>query len=366
MSDYEILRLLWWAVLGVLLIGFAVMDGFDLGAAILLPFVGRTDMRAARRDQHRRAGLGRQPGVADPGRRRDLRGLAAALCRRVLRLLPGDAAAAVRADPAAGGLQIPQQAGRARAGAATWDAALFIGGLVPALVFGVAFGNVLQGVPFRFDDTLRMTYTGTLFELFNPFALLCGLVSVAMIVHARRRLAGLQDRGPGAPARAARRRGGGAGCWSCCSSLAALGGAAGRLRAQPFAGMDAPSNPLTKRCARSPAALLANYGAHPVDARRPGAGVAGASLAPLLLRAARRAGARLRRQRARHRRRDRDRRGQPVSVHAALVARSGFQPDGLGCLVEPDDAGHHDGGDGVCCRSCWPTPPGSIACCAGR
>src|SRR5215510_15147059 len=43
MEAYEILRLIWWAVLGVLLIGIAVMDGFDLGTAILLPFVGRTD-----------------------------------------------------------------------------------------------------------------------------------------------------------------------------------------------------------------------------------------------------------------------------------------------------------------------------------
>jgi len=58
---------------------------------------------------------------------------------------------------------------------------LFIGGLVPALVFDVAFGNVLQGLPFQFDDTLRMTYAGTLLGLFNPFAPLCGLVSVAMI-----------------------------------------------------------------------------------------------------------------------------------------------------------------------------------------
>ena len=41
---YENLRLIWWLLLGVLLIGFAVMDGFDLGAAALLPFVGRTDM----------------------------------------------------------------------------------------------------------------------------------------------------------------------------------------------------------------------------------------------------------------------------------------------------------------------------------
>ncbi len=63
-----------------------------------------------------------------------------------------------------------------------WDGALFVGGLVPALVFGVAFGNVLQGVPFRFDPDLRMTYEGTVFGLFNPFALLSGLVSVAMIV----------------------------------------------------------------------------------------------------------------------------------------------------------------------------------------
>src|SRR5271169_3754694 len=44
MSSYEILRLLWWAVLGVLLIGIAVMDGFDMGTAMLLPIVGRSDI----------------------------------------------------------------------------------------------------------------------------------------------------------------------------------------------------------------------------------------------------------------------------------------------------------------------------------
>src|SRR5471030_1480885 len=63
-----------------------------------------------------------------------------------------------------------------------WDWALFVAGFVPSLVFGVAFGNVILGVPFRFDDMMRMTYEGTLFGLLNPFALLCGLVSVAMLV----------------------------------------------------------------------------------------------------------------------------------------------------------------------------------------
>src|SRR5476651_1494182 len=43
MFDYESMRLVWLAALGILLIGFAVMDGFDLGTGMLLPFVGKTD-----------------------------------------------------------------------------------------------------------------------------------------------------------------------------------------------------------------------------------------------------------------------------------------------------------------------------------
>lgn len=41
--DYETLRVIWWLLLGVLLIGFALTDGFDLGVAALLPFVARSD-----------------------------------------------------------------------------------------------------------------------------------------------------------------------------------------------------------------------------------------------------------------------------------------------------------------------------------
>src|ERR1700688_3206787 len=63
-----------------------------------------------------------------------------------------------------------------------WDYALFAGGLVPSVVFGVAFGNLLQGVPFHIDSDLRVFYEGGgLFELLNPFGLLCGLVSLAML-----------------------------------------------------------------------------------------------------------------------------------------------------------------------------------------
>jgi cytochrome d ubiquinol oxidase subunit II len=64
----------------------------------------------------------------------------------------------------------------------TWDWGLFVGGAVPALVFGVAFGNLLQGVPFHFDEFLRPYYTGSFWGLLNPFALLTGVVSLTMLV----------------------------------------------------------------------------------------------------------------------------------------------------------------------------------------
>jgi cytochrome d ubiquinol oxidase subunit II len=65
---------------------------------------------------------------------------------------------------------------------AMWDWGLFAGGFVPPLVFGIAFGNLLQGLPFHFDDTMRSFYTGSFLALFNPFALLAGVISLAMLV----------------------------------------------------------------------------------------------------------------------------------------------------------------------------------------
>ena len=149
---------------------------------MLLPFAGRTDLERRVDHQHRRPGLGGQPGLADPRRRRDLRGLAAALCRRPSRASTSRcsrSSCALILRPVASS---SAASSTTRAGAARWDWALFIGGFVPALIFGVAIGNVLQGVPFRFDADMRIFYDGSFFGLLNPFALLCGLVSVAMLV----------------------------------------------------------------------------------------------------------------------------------------------------------------------------------------
>ena len=64
----------------------------------------------------------------------------------------------------------------------SWDWLLFVGSAVPPIIFGVAFGNMLQGVPFHLDETMRPIYTGSFFGLLNPFGLLCGVVSLLMIV----------------------------------------------------------------------------------------------------------------------------------------------------------------------------------------
>src|SRR5579863_3010420 len=180
--DYEILRLIWWLFLGVLLIGFAIMGGYDLGVAILLPYVARTD--AERRITINAIGpfwegnqvwliLGGGAVFAawPPVYAASFSGfyIAMFLVLAALILRPV-------------GFDFRNKVADAR-WRAFWDYALFAGGLVPSLVFGVAFGNLLQGVPFRIDSDLRIFYEGSgLFELLNPFGLLCGLVSAAMLI----------------------------------------------------------------------------------------------------------------------------------------------------------------------------------------
>jgi cytochrome d ubiquinol oxidase subunit II len=181
MFDYEMLRLIWWALMGTLLIGFALTDGFDLGVAALLPFVGRTD--AERRMVINSVGPtweGNQvwfilaggaifaawPFVYAVSFSGFYLAMFLVLAALILRPV-GFKYRSKRPDPA----------WRSR-----WDWALFVGGFVPALVFGVAVGNVLSGAPFRLDSDLRAVFDGSFLGLFTPFTLICGLLSVAMLV----------------------------------------------------------------------------------------------------------------------------------------------------------------------------------------
>ena len=179
--DYELLKLIWWLFVGVLLIGFALLDGFDLGVGTLLPFVGRTD-------EQRRVILnaigptweGNQVWFITAGG-----ALFAAWPMVYATAFSGFYWAmllvlfALFFRPVGFEYRSKVENTRWRS---LWDWGLFAGGAVPALVFGVAFGNLLQGVPFHFDEFLRPYYTGSFWGLLNPFALLTGVVSLSMLV----------------------------------------------------------------------------------------------------------------------------------------------------------------------------------------
>jgi cytochrome d ubiquinol oxidase subunit II len=285
--DYETLRLAWWLLLGVLLIGFAVMDGFDLGVGTLLLVVARSD-------SERRVvintvgpvwegnqvwlilGAGAIFAAWPPLYAVAFSGFYVAMFLTLVALILRPVGFKFRS-------KIEDRRWRA-----CWDWALFAGGAVPALVFGVALGNVLQGVPFRFDDTLRPTYEGGFFGLLNPFGLLCGLVSLAMLM-----LHGatwLMVKTEGAVADRARSAAGIAGL-----TLIVLFAVAGVWVATGLDGYvivgeplrDGASNPLAKDVARESGAWLGNYGRHPWMLVAPIAGFAGAALAVLCARARR-------------------------------------------------------------------------------
>ena len=181
MIDYETLKVVWWLFIGVLLIGFAVTDGFDLGVAVLVPILGRSDEE--RRVIVNTVGPvweGNQVWLITAGGAifaawplvyaTAFSGFYAAMLLTLFALFLRPAGIVYRSksdDP------------RWRS---AWDWGLFVSGVVPAVVFGVAFGNLLRGVPFHFDPaTMGVAYTGSFWQLLNPFGLVAGIVSLAML-----------------------------------------------------------------------------------------------------------------------------------------------------------------------------------------
>jgi cytochrome bd ubiquinol oxidase subunit II len=290
MFDYEIMRLVWWALLGILLIGFAVMDGFDLGVATLLPFVARTDIE-------RRIVLNTIGPVWEGNQVWLILGggaifaawpmlYATAFSGFYLAMFIVLAALIVR--PVAIKFRSKIENTRWRS---TWDIAIAVSGVVPALIFGVAFGNVILGVPFKFDDTLRMTYEGSLFGLLNPFALLSGLLSVAMLTLHGANYLGLKASGDVA-GRAIRV---GRVMAPLTIGLFVLAGAWVAFGIDGYIVTsqlphDGPSNPLFKAVTRQAGAWLTNYRIFPWTLAAPIAAIAALAITPALL-AIRRAGA---------------------------------------------------------------------------
>jgi cytochrome d ubiquinol oxidase subunit II len=280
--DYETLKLVWWLLVGILLIGFVITDGFDMGAGALLPFLGKND-------EERRVIIntvgphwdGNQvwfitaggaifaawPAVYAAAFSGFYIAMLLVLFALFFRPVGFDYRSKI-ADP------------RWRN---TWDWGLFVGGAIPALLFGVAFGNVILGVPFQLDEFLRPTYTGSFFGLLRPFALLAGVVSLSMLMahgavwlHMR---AGspVQERARKATIIAALVM---FAAFSLAGVWLAMGIDGYRIISQPA--LDALPNPLAKTVEVAAGAWMANYSTYPWMMAAPLLGLGGALATALL------------------------------------------------------------------------------------
>lgn len=287
--DYTTLRVIWWLLLGILLIGWAVMDGFDLGVGTLLPFVARND------DERRLVintigpvwegnqvwlvlGGGAIFAAWPPLYAVSFSGFYLAVFALLFGLILRPVGFKYRS-------KMPSRRWRDN-----WDRALFVGGLVPALISGVAVGNVLLGVPYHFDDSMRIFYTGSFFGLLTPFALLAGLVSVAMLVAHGAAMLVLKTDGPVAE-RSARYGSIAALVSFALFALAGVWVAFGlpgyQITSQVVT--DGPTNPLLKTAEIGSVAggWLRNYGSMPATVLAPIVGLLGALASAVLLRARR-------------------------------------------------------------------------------
>ena len=277
--DYATLKIIWWLLLGVLFIGFALTGGFDLGIGTLLPFVGRDDDE--RRIVINSIGPtweGNQTWFITAGGATFAAWplvYAAAFYGFYVALMLVLFALFMRPV----GFKFRDKLSEPRWRSA-WDWALFAGGSVPALVFGVAFGNLLLGVPFQFDADMRISYSGSFLALLSPFALLCGLVSLAMLVMHGAAFLRVKTEG------AVQRRASVALRWSALATLAMflLAGffVASTIHGYRIVGTPAfggPAVPLLKQVEAGAGLWLANYSIFPWTSIAPALGILGAALA---------------------------------------------------------------------------------------
>ncbi len=182
MELYAFFQVLWWLLLGVLMVGLAVMVGMDMGVGAQLRFVARTDTE-------RRIALnvvgphwdGNQVWFVLGGGAifaafpliyaTAFSGLYVVMLVLLWTMIMRPLGFEYRS-------KLPSTRWRG-----IWDWVLVVSGVVPMIVFGAAIGNMLEGVPFHFGWDLTSYYTGSFLSLFNPFAVMCGVLSLALAIY---------------------------------------------------------------------------------------------------------------------------------------------------------------------------------------
>ena len=183
--EYATLQVIWWILIGVLLIGFALTNGMDMAVSALLFPVGKNS--AERKVlistivphwDGNQVWLITAGGAIFAAWPEVYAASFSGLYWAMLLVL-----FAIWLRPLAFDYR---NHGETEIWKKRWDIALSVGSLIPMLIFGVAFGNLLQGLPFYADENMRWHYDGyflsALLPLLNPFALLCGVISVLMLI----------------------------------------------------------------------------------------------------------------------------------------------------------------------------------------
>jgi cytochrome d ubiquinol oxidase subunit II len=175
--SHEALQNIWYLLIGVLVTGYAILDGFDLGVGVLSPFVARNDWE--RRLLLNAIGPfwdGNEVWLLTAGG-----ALFAAFPHVYATVFSGFYLALMlvlfalifRAISFEFRSKVESKGWRR-----FWDWAFFVGSFLPALLTGVAVGNVVRGVPLD----AQMEFTGNFLTLLNPFSLLVGLTGLAMFI----------------------------------------------------------------------------------------------------------------------------------------------------------------------------------------
>lgn len=172
------LDVVWFVIVCVLFAGFFMLEGFDYGVGMLLPFIGKNDIE--RRQMINSVGPvwdGNQVWMITAG------GATFASFPNVYATLFSGFYLALFLILAALIMRGISFEFRSKSANRTWrslfDWLLFVGSLVPALVWGVAVGNMIQGTPID----AQQNFVGNLFTLFSPYTLLCGLAFVLVFIY---------------------------------------------------------------------------------------------------------------------------------------------------------------------------------------
>lgn len=288
MFDYASLKFIWWLLIGVLLIGFAIMDGHDMGVGTLLPFLGKND--SERRVIINSVGAhweGNQVWFVTGGGAifaawpmiyaTAFSGLYWAMMAALWAMFFRPVGFKYRSMVASPSWRN------------SWDWGIFIGSFVPPIIFGVAFGNLLQGLPFGFDNYLRPSYSGSFWALLNPFALWTGLLSLLLMLLqgavylAHRTVGDIQARAQ----KAAFYSGLGVALVFIGAGLWLKFGSISGYRISSAIDPAALPNPLAKTVVRDPLAWWQNYARWPALYVLPALGIGGALLAAWLSKAGR-------------------------------------------------------------------------------